>query len=133
MLIYFYVSWLVNQLILWHHSAASTSAFHEQLLLQMYKAQRHAVTLKIPYLSRIINCSRHADLFIYLFLKAVRSEVPPSKVWKFQHNFLIDYWRDFSLILDVCTRPQVDSLVWVSGMDLSLLFFMNFEKQFLMH
>ena len=27
------------------------------------------------------------------------------------HNFLSDYYRDFSHILHICTRPQVDSLV----------------------
>ena len=42
------------------------------------------------------------------------------------HNFLFDYCRDFSHMLHVCTRPQVDSLceyrAWV---------FLNFFYDFL--
>ena len=34
------------------------------------------------------------------------------KISKLYHNFLIDYCRDFSLILHVCTSLQVDSLVY---------------------
>ena len=48
--------------------------------------------------------------------------VPPTQSVKsstLYHNFLIDYCRDFSFILHICTRPQVDSLVRVSGLDLS--------------
>ena len=44
----------------------------------------------------------------------VASKAPPPKVGKFQHfnrNFLIDYRRDFSVILHTCTRPLVDFLV----------------------
>ena len=69
---------------------------------------------KIPYLSRMKNCSRHADLFVRLFARAVRSEVPPTQSMKIStlyHNFLSDYCRDFSLDLNICTRPPVDSLV----------------------
>ena len=51
-----------------------------QLILQNYKAQRCAVFLKIPYLSGMKKCSRHADLFVRLFSRAITSEVPPPKV-----------------------------------------------------
>ena len=60
------------------------------------------------------NCSRHADLLVCLFARAITSEVPPTlsvKISTLYHNFLIDYCRDFSHILHICTRPQVDSLV----------------------
>ena len=70
--------------------------------------------LKIPYLLRMKNCSRHADLFVRLFARAITSAVPPTlsvKISTLYHNFLIDYCRDFSHILYICTRPQVDSLV----------------------
>ena len=43
---------------------------------------------------------------------------PPTqsvKISTLYPNFLIDYCRDFSLILHICTRPQVDSLVRVPG------------------
>ena len=33
------------------------------------------------------------------------------KISALDHNFLIDYGRDFSLILHICTRPQIDSFV----------------------
>ena len=33
------------------------------------------------------------------------------------HNFLSDYYRDFSHILHICIRPQADSLVRVSDLD----------------
>ena len=33
------------------------------------------------------------------------------KISTFYHNFLSDYCRDFSHILRICTRPEVDSLV----------------------
>ena len=78
--------------------------------------------LKIPYLLRMKNCSRHADLFVRLFARAITSEVPLTlsvKMSTLYHNFLIDLCRDFSHIVHKCTRPQVDSLVWVSGLDLS--------------
>ena len=68
------------------------------------------------------NCSRHADLFVRLFHRAITSEVPPTqsvKILTLYPNFLIDYCRDFSLILHICTRPQVDSFVLESGLDLS--------------
>ena len=41
--------------------------------------------LKIPYLLRMKNCSRYADLFVCLFARATTSEVPPPKVKKLQH------------------------------------------------
>ena len=41
------------------------------------------------------------------------------KISTLDHNFLIHYCRDFSIILHICTRPLVNSLVWVSGLDLS--------------
>ena len=53
---------------------------------------------KIPYLSRMKNCSKHADLFVRLFPGAIISEVPPTlsvKISTLYHNFLIDYCRDF--------------------------------------
>ena len=57
---------------------------------------------KMPYLSRMKNCSRHADLFVCLFARAITSEVPPTpsvKISTLFHNFLIDYCKDFSHIL----------------------------------
>ena len=33
------------------------------------------------------------------------------KISTIYHNFLIDYCRDFSHILHICTKPQVNSLV----------------------
>ena len=68
------------------------------------------------------KCSGHADLFVHLFATAIISEVPPTisvKISTLRHNFLIDYYRDFSHILHMCTRPQVDSLVRESDLDLS--------------
>ena len=70
--------------------------------------------LKIAYLSRMKNCSRHADLFVRLFARAIISEVPPTlsvKISTLYLNFLSDWYRDFFHILHICTRPQVDSLV----------------------
>ena len=70
--------------------------------------------LKIAYLPNMENCSRHADLFVCLFARAIISKVPPTlsmKILKVYHNFLSDYCRDFSHILHICTRTQVDSLV----------------------
>ena len=81
------------------------------------------VCLKMLYLSRMKNCSRHVDLFVLLFARAITSEIPPTlsvKISTLYHNFLIDYCRDFSHIWHIrTTRPQVDSLVWVSDQDLS--------------
>ena len=62
---------------------------------------------KIAYLSSMKNCSRHAGLFVRLFVRAIIS----MKILTLYHNFLSDYCRDFSHILHICTRPQVDSLV----------------------
>ena len=63
---------------------------------------------KIPYLSRMKNCSRHANLSVCLFARAITREVPPKsvKISTLYHNFLSDYCRDFSHILHICTRPQ---------------------------
>ena len=71
-------------------------------------------------LSRMINCKIHADLCVRLFLRAITSEVPPPKVWKFQHLITIFSFTIegiFLFILHICTRPLVDSLVWVSDLD----------------
>ena len=60
------------------------------------------------------NCSRHADLFVRLFARATISEVPPTLSMNslaLYYNFLNDYCRDFSDILHICTRSQVDPLV----------------------
>ena len=58
------------------------------------------------------NCSRHANLSVHLFARAITREVRHQKCeYLNTHNFLIDYCRDFSDILHICTRPQVDSLV----------------------
>ena len=62
--------------------------------------------LKIAYLPGMKNCSRHADLFVSLFARAIISEVPPTlsmKILTLYHNFLSDYCRDFSNILHICT------------------------------
>ena len=51
---------------------------------------------------------------VRLFPRAITSEVPPTqsvKISTLYPNFLIDYYRDFSHILHICIRPQVDSLV----------------------
>ena len=69
---------------------------------------------KIAYLSSMKNCSRHADLCVYLFARAIISKLSPTlsmKMLTLYHNFLSDYCRDFSHILNICTRPQLDSLV----------------------
>ena len=52
---------------------------------------------------------------VCLFSIAVRREVPPPIVWKFNHFF----------ILYICIRPQVDSLVYQVWIFLNY-FFMNF-------
>ena len=61
-------------------------------------------------------------------LEPIRSELPFPK-WE-NSNALsqFSHWLlpGFSLILHICTSLQVDSLSWVSGLDLSWLFFMNF-------
>ena len=70
--------------------------------------------LNIAYLPSMKKCSRHADLFVRLFARAIIREVPPTlsmKILTLYHNFFSDYCRDFSHILHICTRPQVDSLV----------------------
>ena len=46
------------------------------------KTTRPRDMLFLPYLLRMKICSRHADLFVHLFPRAVRREVPPFKVWK---------------------------------------------------
>ena len=68
----------------------------------------------MPYLSRMKNCSRHANLSVRLFARDITRGGTPTKSVKistFYHNFLSDYCRDFSHILHICTRPEVDSLV----------------------
>ena len=63
--------------------------------------------LKIAYLPSMKKCSRHADLFVRLFVRAIMSEVPPilsMKILTLYHNFLSDYCRDLSNILHICTR-----------------------------
>ena len=71
--------------------------------------------LKDTYLSQMKTCSRHVNLFVRLFPRAITfiSEVPPSKVKisTVYHNFLMDYCRDFSLILHIYTGSQVCSHV----------------------
>ena len=99
-----------------------------------YNAQRHAVVLKVPYLLRMKMCSRHADLFIRLFPRAITSEVPPPKVRKFQHFITIFSLTiaGISLLSCICTRPQVSSLMRVCNRSESFLiiFFMNFQNNF---
>ena len=70
--------------------------------------------LKIAYLPSMKKCSRHADLFVRLFARAIIIDVPPTlsmKILTLYHNFLSDYCRDFSNILHICIRSEVDSLV----------------------
>ena len=74
------------------------------------------------------NCSRHANLSVRLFARDITPtksvkistlnlfarDITPTKSVKIStlnHNFLSDYCRDFSHILHICTRPEVDSLV----------------------
>ena len=71
---------------------------------------------KIPYLSRMKNCSRHANLSVRLFARDITrggggTPTKSVKISTLNHNFLSDYCRDFSHILHICTRPEVDSLV----------------------
>ena len=83
----------------------------EQLLLQNYKTQRHAAFLKIPYLSRMINCKIDTDLSVRLFPRTTKTEVLPTqslKISTLYHNFLIHCCRDFCCrdffhILHICT------------------------------
>ena len=84
------------------------TCLHKQLL-QKYKAQRYTVThtVKIPYLSRMINRKIHSDLCVCLFSRVVRSNVPPPKVWKFQHFNTI-----FSLIIEMISLL---SCIYVPG------------------
>ena len=56
------------------------------------------------------NCSRHANLSVRLFARDITRGVS-VKISTLNHNFLSDYFRDFSHILHICTRPEVDSLV----------------------
>ena len=51
-------------------------------------------------------------LFVCL-LEPLQGRYPTKsvKIQTLYHNFLSDYCRDFSHILHICTRPQVDSLV----------------------
>ena len=53
-------------------------------------------------LSRMKHCSRHADLFVHLFPRAIISEVLKPKVWKFQQFITI-----FSL-----TIAGISCLTW---------------------
>ena len=67
-----------------------------------------------PLLPQRKKWSRHANLYVHLFARDITREVPPTKSVKMStlyHIFLIDYCRDFTHILHICTRPQVDSLV----------------------
>ena len=62
------------------------------------------------------NCSRHADLSVRLIARDITRGGTPTKSVKIStlyHNFLSDYCRDFSHILHICTRLEVDSLVRV--------------------
>ena len=62
--------------------------------------------LKKPYLSRMKNVQ---GMQICLFARNItRGGVKISTLY---HNFLCDYFRDFSHILHICTKPEVDSLV----------------------
>ena len=60
----------------------------------------------------------------------VRYPTQNVKIPTLYHNFLIDYCRDSSLILHIYSRLPVPSLVRVSGLDLSQLFFVNFSNNF---
>ena len=61
------------------------------------------------------NCLRHADLSVCLLEPATLS----VKISTLYYNFLIDCLRDFSHVLHICTKPEVDSTVSISGLDLS--------------
>ena len=41
---------------------------------------RDMLFFKITYLSRMKNCSRHANLFVRLFARDITREVPPPKM-----------------------------------------------------
>ena len=72
--------------------------------------------LKNPYLSRMKNCCRHADLFVRLFARVITSEVPPTlnmKISTLYYNFLIAYCRDFSHILHICTDSVYEYQAWI--------------------
>ena len=92
----FYVSRLVSQLTLWHHSAAYVYASAwTSSPPTVQDPEICCYFWKISYISRMINCKIHADLSVRLFPRAFGSEVPPPKVWKFQHFITI-----FSLTME---------------------------------
>ena len=62
---------------------------------------------------KVEKCSKYADLFNNIFPRAITSEEPPPKVWKFQHFVTI-----FSLTMDFPLFLHIDSLLLVSGLDL---------------
>ena len=60
----------------------------------------------------------------HLFPRAIIIERTLAQIVKIStlyHNFLIDYCRDFSLILHICTRPQVALMC-----DYQALIFLNY-------
>ena len=62
------------------------------------------------------TCCRkiHDDLSICLFARAIRREVPPPTVWKFQHFIILFFSLTIERIFLVsctCNRLQEDSLV----------------------
>ena len=94
----FYVSWLVSQLTLCRHSAAWADAYAYAFAYasawttsppKLQGLETCCFFKKIPYLSRMKNCSRHANLSVRLFARDITRGVPPPKVWKFQHLITI--------------------------------------------
>ena len=85
----FYVSWLVSQLALCRHSAAWAYASAWTTSPKLQGLETCCFFKKIPYLSRMKNCSRHANLSVRLFARDITRGVPPPKVWKFQHLITI--------------------------------------------
>ena len=55
--------------------------------------------LKIPYLLRMKNCSRHADLFVRLFARAITSVVPPSV--GIERDLPYRYWERYTGVLSI--------------------------------
>ena len=70
--------------------------------LQKYKAQRYATIYMLLLKDNFIDNRKLYNSFrsVHLFPRAVRNEVPPPTVRKYQHLSQFSHWqRDFSLYL----------------------------------
>ena len=116
----FYVSWLVCLLTLCCHSEALASVWTSPPKLQGLEIccffLKDALSIEDE---KLFKACKSVCLLVPL-----QGKYPHQKCENFNtlHNFLIYYCRDFSHILHICTRQQVDSLVWVAALDLSWFF-----------